>query len=1801
MESQLNSFQKGMNLDVHPSFLDENQYLEAFNSAIYNQLNSNNFIGNEAGFKNIVQNFDELSKCMLLGMIPFENDIIVFSIRINDYVTAIQQGLFTTDGFTNPDTWTDGTLQNSLWSEIGLLRRQPDLTYIYETILADKTEQYWVGGNIDVTELLSFQPTHQIDAVARRDAANRLIVYWTDGLNKPRRLVLTDENNQSVSYTGFFRNMAKETLLIGEYSYPVVQYLETIEGGNLYSGVYQFTARYLNDTFDPTDFGYVSPPVPVVDDFRYEGRANYDGCDPTSPKIEKSIRLKINNVDTTYKYLQLVVIFQDPATFTKIYKTLGRISVPQNTLTDYTSVEYIFDGSVAEGEDQTLSESEILFRSPHYASAQHIEQKDGRLFLANLTQVVRPNLQYIANRLRLQYQVDHIVVSDDSSFFGDYKEEANTFYRKGYRRDEVYSFAIVGIFDDGTISDAFHIPGYVEDQATLDNEIASSPDDESYIAPLLSGYQTEDFGYLEAYVSLETYNDGDYSSGDQTVQLNGQRVRHHKFPSSIVSPHVKTLTGGDVRISIMGVRVEGIEEALLAESLDEVTSLYVQKHLVQLVLVRELRDKRTNKSIISQGCLNRLMKQSGRNINLPIQFDIDYKLGTIPTTIKPIDAVVNAVFAAINPIYSIGLNNITFNGRIRPYNIDATYCIDPYWGNTSFGRTPDSPIIFNNGKQIDGRNNNFAFFSPEENFLLDFTIPTNSTIQNVITCKGEIDRVINTRIEPNQTFLDGSYSNNLKYPYFKKYRGAYYHLFSEFNDYKTSPIPTVKELRSVKRTKYNEVVVSNESLKELYTHIIEDYTNPNSLTSNIKLNNYENEGYMLLNLNEIGGSNGNQLFLDTFYNSSTIEIQLGCRFNILYAPYLPLWLLRMLEFNNDYMTMGDTTGVNFGGVGEGHDVAKVLITSINLVLGIAVAVADAVSIRGAVIDLRELQEDRGKIAGSNQIVFDEKANREIYSIKQENDRQYLDVTLGEYFECGILFSPRSINNNNDTSDLNRYRINADTDEISYTRSIFGGDTFINKYFFKTSYNLAYQVPNVFQNELNKYTLDHMNDGGAILYLPTFSAAGAPIPVPTIPLPNFLCMPGGVFFGSISTLEGRTFDIPIFPIDTDSELGVSGLRTVEIQNELVYDPLYPALYSNENDSYESGKFGTQMRGGNWIWLESSINCDYRHRPLSYIESKAKLQGENNFTNTPDYDNARLGVPYYPKDSLQWCYEVSPEYGASNGYDQRYSSENNVQLYTVPRIIPFETNQFRYRTIYSESIYDVSDGKGGNRFMKSELSDKYRIFFPRNYQDVSKDKGQITNIFINNDEFYIHTEKSLFKAYVNPLIQTTVPDGKNLILAKAGVFEILPKEVYSSTGGFAGCKNKWASITTPNGHTFVDIANRKVYNLTDSLEEISQIGLKNWFYQNLNSITDNSALSYDNVNINKINNPANPYGIGLSAFYDPLCNRYVLSIKREANILELDIENSTIKNSVNSNNISVSFSYSEKCWISFHNYCSAISLTNDQYVYSCANLLNSNNLGVTNQVVVHNRYVGDPNFTVYSLYGLYYEQIATTPTSPPIIETTEVIKPFSIKYVCNKDSLTTKTYDNLVVFGQCINENRGYLRPMVHFNDFFNTMHCYNDYCNSGKINIRMYPLIGSGTNLNDDQGLWNEQTTNAKQYNNEWRLNLPFSNIVSPDSPTITNPNTGEVVPVDFNLAKYIDVDIYDPTNMPNFNPELMRSTMNRPRLKGKYLIIELAHNNRNDFYNNISQEVDNQNLTKDLYNLHFVLFGIQTKFRINHR
>lgn len=230
-----------------------------------------------------------------------------------------------------------------------------------------------------------------------------------------------------------------------------------------------------------------------------------------------------------------------------------------------------------------------------------------------------------------------------------------------------------------------------------------------------------------------------------------------------------------------------------------------------------------------------------------------------------------------------------------------------------------------------------------------------------------------------------------------------------------------------------------------------------------------------------------------------------------------------------------------------------------------------------------------------------------------------------------------------------------------------------------------------------------------------------------------------------------------------------------------------------------------------------------------------------------------------------------------------------------------------------------------------------------------------------------------------------------------------------------------------------------------------------------------------------------------------------------------------------------------------------------------------------MMIHNRYIGDSLFQVYSLYGLYYKQLPVAPTSVPSFNI-EDIAPFSLKFVVNKEFTKTKVFDNLVVHGQTIIESRKYQEPIVHYNDFFNFIKCYNEYCHSGLVTILTHPVIGNGSNIDDYGAL----KANAKQVNNQWNITLPSSNI--------------KLKNLDVSVERIKDTDIY---NAPSSNLGRFELYEGRPRLKGKYLIIELTHNNRTDFYNNRTQETEG--LTKTVYNLNFFVGLITTKFRENYR
>lgn len=180
-------------------------------------------------------------------------------------------------------------------------------------------------------------------------------------------------------------------------------------------------------------------------------------------------------------------------------------------------------------------------------------------------------------------EIDQIIINNYN--YG-YKDEFNTTYRKGYKRDEVYSLALVVKFKDGSDSYAYHIPG---NNLTTSSTTSALPVD---------GFS----GTCGTYVSSIEYplnqNLPGTDSGDSTT-VKGQTVadryiRHHKMPSLEQCTHLGYSTNGNE--TVVSVRILGLECEFTVPFSSGLASS-IQSYSI----VRESREKEGNKSIICQG------------------------------------------------------------------------------------------------------------------------------------------------------------------------------------------------------------------------------------------------------------------------------------------------------------------------------------------------------------------------------------------------------------------------------------------------------------------------------------------------------------------------------------------------------------------------------------------------------------------------------------------------------------------------------------------------------------------------------------------------------------------------------------------------------------------------------------------------------------------------------------------------------------------------------------------------------------------------------------------------------------------------------------------------------------------------------------------------------------------------------------------------------------------------------------------------------------------------------------------------
>jgi hypothetical protein len=455
---------------------------------------------------------------------------------------------------------------------------------VYRTVLAEPCLNFNIDNPI-------FKIVHRITNCTTE-------IYWTDGLN-PRRFLDLD----NIPTT----DICNKLKIQPNFSIPQLDIIDVINGGQLTAGTYQFAIQYC----DAMGFGYtsyysVTNPVSIANNKVATADFNYP--------VNRSIRLNISNLETQgyFDYYNLAVI--------KDINAIESVELIGTYYIDSTSNEVTYTG-----QNQTqirLSINDIFEKFPYYDVAQDVTAVQDILVWDQLTSNDRINYQSIATQIGLKWETYRLPATEN------YSNEINTAELRGYLRDEVYAFEIVFLLKNGKQTDGFHIPGRTPIASDLVPIPSTNPD---YIgtgpsAPTWKIYNTgsvtgtatganinnatpNQYGEFAYWQSEDEYPNNSLVWGS----LAGQKIRHHKFPDVLVSPIFESAQYNGFGQPVMqandavypiGVRIDTNQVAVLiaASNLTDTQ----KADIAGFKIVRGNRS--TNASIVGKGILRNVGK-----------------------------------------------------------------------------------------------------------------------------------------------------------------------------------------------------------------------------------------------------------------------------------------------------------------------------------------------------------------------------------------------------------------------------------------------------------------------------------------------------------------------------------------------------------------------------------------------------------------------------------------------------------------------------------------------------------------------------------------------------------------------------------------------------------------------------------------------------------------------------------------------------------------------------------------------------------------------------------------------------------------------------------------------------------------------------------------------------------------------------------------------------------------------------------------------------------------------------------------
>lgn len=203
--------------------------------------------------------------------------------------------IFTTNGFFNPSS-SPGPF-NSI-GQIWKLSYNKAGDYSDPATYAPLDLIY--SGNLNLT---IYRPIANPGMIESRYENSKIQkIYWTDNFNVPRQINVADSNARFLT--------PDQLALQPALSMDLPMVTEVLDGGGLLVGVYQVAYRLKNINGAESRFSRTSNSIPIIDAPEANATVeNYFPRVPVGQNANKSIRVRVDNIDTNYNLIEFVTLY----------------------------------------------------------------------------------------------------------------------------------------------------------------------------------------------------------------------------------------------------------------------------------------------------------------------------------------------------------------------------------------------------------------------------------------------------------------------------------------------------------------------------------------------------------------------------------------------------------------------------------------------------------------------------------------------------------------------------------------------------------------------------------------------------------------------------------------------------------------------------------------------------------------------------------------------------------------------------------------------------------------------------------------------------------------------------------------------------------------------------------------------------------------------------------------------------------------------------------------------------------------------------------------------------------------------------------------------------------------------------------------------------------------------------------------------------------------------------------------------------------------------------------------------------